>query len=123
MEHDWTVVVRDDTIFIQDDNGRSLFNMGECSGGALEDASSLVNGRNSHATHLSTIEAQAKTIEAMREALAGVMEWYVADSTEGANKTYARFEKARSALALAQTEKAEPADKHCPWYGNTNDWF
>jgi hypothetical protein len=53
---------------------------------------------NSRATHLSTIEAQAKTIEAMREAIK------LALTTPGMIKGREALE---AALALAQTEKAD----------------
>lgn len=58
-----------------------------------------------HATHHSTIEAQAKTIEGMRAAF----EKIISRSTNGdlgTSKVSDMRDIARSALALAQTEKA-----------------
>jgi hypothetical protein len=79
--------------------------------------------REQEATHLTTIEAQAKTIEAMREAL----EFYAdptnhlkvinladEDGTQCGTSTPMREdcgEKARSALALTQPEKPAPSEK------------
>lgn len=77
----------------RDDN----FDSGESSRAAL-----IVKAVNSHATHLTTIEAQAKTIEAMRVALMNARSWVRFYKDESAQACLTQID---SALALAQTEK------------------
>ena len=62
------------------------------------------------AAHLSTIEAQAKTIEAMRAALEAA-EALIAERPRSGGKTWT-LKVIRSALALAQTGDAEDPQRN-----------